>query len=153
MYGFLHTGQTLSSISGQPLESQIPTIPPTESEQATQSPELSIIAVPVEVEFIPSYVMCRKIENVKEAWIEYTVGWNGGPSVKALEDQFQRKWRKTNTETKFFCRRAVLFKAIESKIEAGLPLHLILETFEQKRVELKSLSKLCMFCKSNELSF
>jgi hypothetical protein len=143
----------LSSISGEPLELETARILTTASKTPTQSPQPNVTAHDVEVESIPSYVMCRKIEIVKDAWTEYTVGWNGGPSVKVLENQHQRQWRKTNTETKFFGRRAVLFKAIEKKIEAGFPLQLTLDKFEQKRVELKSLSKLCNFCRHDELSF
>ena len=61
----------------------------------------------------PVYSMSRACHlTVADLWREWTVGLGGGPAVSDLERAWKRKWRKSNTETKFFSRRKVIIDHI-----------------------------------------
>jgi hypothetical protein len=51
-----------------------------------------------------------QIQTVKQAWDEWAVGVNGGPSIRILEKQ-NRAWY-TQSERKFFNRRRMIYNAV-----------------------------------------
>ena len=65
--------------------------------------------------------MNRQLASVHQIWTEYKRGLDGGPAVRELEALYGRSWRKSNTETKFFCRRLPVYAAIERLAREGMP--------------------------------
>lgn len=79
-----------------------------------------------------------RCQTVIEAWLEYTVGLDGGPAVKTLEAKYRTAWRKGNGESKFFSRRRSLYKEIEHIAEKSqISLEEAAEVLEARRLELK----------------
>lgn len=73
---------------------------------------------PVPFATIPNYVMSRSTKlTVRDLWREWDVGLVGLPAVRDLEAKWKRKWRSSNTESKFFLRRKVIIDYISVKSE------------------------------------
>jgi hypothetical protein len=58
------------------------------------------------------YKLSRSLKTVRDVWMEYTAGVNGGPAIRQLEQQHGNRWRKDETERRFFSRRKVYYDAI-----------------------------------------
>ncbi|KAK7205815.1 transcriptional activator of glycolytic enzymes-domain-containing protein [Myxozyma melibiosi] len=56
--------------------------------------------------------MSRDVTTVPELWQEWTIGLNGGPKVRELEEKFGTRWRSSSAERKFFCLRKVILDYI-----------------------------------------
>lgn len=65
-------------------------------------PELSTVAESGKPN-APRYSMCRGIHTVLGLWREWTIGFNGGPSVEALERTWVAQWC-TSSERRFYNR-------------------------------------------------
>lgn len=63
---------------------------------------------------VPVYTMSRNLKSVKDVWMEFNCGINGGPAIRQLVNDHQFKWRIGNTEAQFYRRR----NAIISRINA-----------------------------------
>lgn len=61
---------------------------------------------------IPKYKLSRAIKTAQELWQEWTVGFQGGPSVKQLEETYKSSWRNGMAERQFFSRRKVVIDEI-----------------------------------------
>ncbi|KAI3638343.1 hypothetical protein MIR68_003954 [Amoeboaphelidium protococcarum] len=59
------------------------------------------------------YKMNSSVVTVSTLWQEWTSGIAGGPAVQDLEATFGTKWRKDQTESKFFNRRRVIIDEIK----------------------------------------
>ncbi|CEP12536.1 hypothetical protein [Parasitella parasitica] len=92
----------------------------------------------------PPYVTNRKIVTVVDLWREYTVGLDGGPSIKELEAQYGTTWRKDRKESQFFSRRNELqYNYIKKNANDRLPCEEIAKRLEEQRVHLNlSIDKL-----------
>ncbi|KAI3655070.1 hypothetical protein MP228_000450 [Amoeboaphelidium protococcarum] len=62
------------------------------------------------------YKMNRSVVTVNTLWQEWTSGIAGGPAVQDLEATFGTKWRKDQTESKFFNRRRVIIDEIKRMV-------------------------------------
>lgn len=114
--------QAASRIEGVPAFSSIPlvlsqevlvpdVIPVSSVEASLPGPSNESSTATILAE-LPAYKMDRTILNVVDVWREYTAGIGGGPSVEYLEKNFQTKWRKDRTESRFFSSRSVIYNEI-----------------------------------------
>ena len=82
----------------------------------------------------PLYSMSRASNmTVRDLWREWSEGLGGGPAVSVLEQRWKRKWRPSNTETKFFSRRKKIIDLIVAKKDR-IGLERALEEIESIRV-------------------
>ena len=42
-------------------------------------------------EIIPHYELSLEVKTVRDLWVEYTVGWKGGPAVKELNERYESR--------------------------------------------------------------
>jgi hypothetical protein len=70
-------------------------------------------------ESIPAYKMSRAVKTVSDLIREWEDGLGGHPSVKSLENTYQRRWRVDATESKYFNRRKPILSEYESLISEG----------------------------------
>ncbi|KAI3630051.1 hypothetical protein MIR68_011486 [Amoeboaphelidium protococcarum] len=66
------------------------------------------------------YKMNRSVVTVSTLWQEWTSGIAGGPPVQDLEATFGTKWRKDQTESKFFNRRRVIIDEIKRMVNENV---------------------------------
>ena len=60
--------------------------------------------------------------TVAQLWQEWTVGIDGGPSIRELERATNRTWRTCDkTESRYFQRRFLIIDAIQKLIDSGMP--------------------------------
>lgn len=78
-----------------------------------------------------------------EAWNEYKIGINDGPSLQYLEATYGTKWRSSNSDTAFYTRRKPLYDEIKRLVASGVPEATAVERLQQKLEVSGSLSKLC----------
>ena len=89
--------------------------------------------------------MSREVVTVAEAYKEYEDGLFPDPSVKRLEARFGNKWRKANSETKFYSRRTPLYRIFDKLVVEGkYERSQFLPRLEALRVKSVSMSKLCI---------
>jgi hypothetical protein len=89
--------------------------------------------------------MSRDVVTVAEAYKEYEDGLFPDPSVKELEARFKNKWRKGNSETKFYSRRMPLYQMFDKLVVEGkYDRSQFLPRLEALRVKSGSMSKLCL---------
>ncbi|KAJ3342702.1 hypothetical protein HDU93_001274 [Gonapodya sp. JEL0774] len=90
---------------------------------------------------MPKYKFNCSIKTVPDGWSEYIDGHTGGPPVKELEKHFGAQWRVG--DSRFACRRKVLYKAIEDLKEKEGGVERAVEALETRRLDEKwSLDKL-----------
>lgn len=93
----------------------------------------------------PRYKLSRTISTVPDLWKEWTVGLGGGPSVQYLEDSYGARWRPSQEERVFFCRRKALVDWIRTRLRERPATEAMVVVMELERFRLKhrmSLSKL-----------
>jgi hypothetical protein len=64
---------------------------------------------------IPKYRLSRTISTIPDLWREWTVGLGNSPSVQFLEDSYGARWRPSQEERVFFCRRKAIISWIRAK--------------------------------------
>ncbi|KAH8430197.1 uncharacterized protein LDX57_013066 [Aspergillus melleus] len=99
---------------------------------------------------LPKYRLSRTISTVPDLWREWTVGFGNGPSVQSLEDSYGPRWRPSQEERVFFCRRKVIINWIRAKqrerpnTEATV---IVMELERYRRQQRASLAKLVVLLK------
>jgi hypothetical protein len=99
---------------------------------------------------IPKYRLSRTISTIPDLWREWTVGLGNSPSVQFLEDSYGARWRPSQEERVFFCRRKTIISWIRAKqrerpnTEATV-IVMELESFQQQ--QHASLAKLVVLLK------
>ena len=83
---------------------------------------------------MPNYTLARKLRTIKQIWQEYSVGINGQPSVKSLEEKYGTNWRNSDNEIKLYSYRNKIYRAIQKLIAKGI-------TEEEAIKELESIMK------------
>ena len=94
------------------------------------------------------YKMNRNLVTVVDVWREYSVGVNGGPSIKHLEETYNTKWRtqgQNRTESRFFNRRLNIYKEVQKlSTERGITCEEAAQFLECTRIAGKmTLNQLC----------
>ncbi|KAK9387825.1 transcriptional activator of glycolytic enzymes-domain-containing protein [Lipomyces mesembrius] len=81
------------------------------------------------------YVMAINVRSVKDMWIEYANGINGGPSIRQLENQHGTAWRggARSAQSRKFQRQRAVYDAIERGIEMGKSADECCQELEQLR--------------------
>lgn len=87
--------------------------------------------------------------TVGDLWREWTVGLSGGPSIEALERQWQSRWRPARKSITFFCRRKYIIDHLRALINSGMTEEEAIFTLERMRGD-KSLNKLHDLLKEQE---
>ncbi|KAG2191953.1 hypothetical protein INT47_004736 [Mucor saturninus] len=95
---------------------------------------------------MPCYLMSRGIVSVNDLWREWTEGLCGGHAIKDLERRWGTRWRKEETEKKFFNRRRLIINEIEryasqNNITTRTAVDIAERRRSQKGYSLHSLSK------------
>jgi hypothetical protein len=83
---------------------------------------------------VPQYEI--KSTTVPQLWKEYTVGLDQNPSISSLDDQFGKKWRKSEKSRKLYERRMKVIKLLKGLIEANneISVENVVNIVEEKRV-------------------
>ena len=129
---------------------QLDALPPTGSTFGPAAP------VPLPVEKLakaaekPRYRMSRTIQTIPDLWREWTVGFQGQPSVEKLDELYGADWRSgpdATAERQFYSRRKTLINEIRrlAAVEDpsyGNPHEIVVARLEAERRQAKaSLSK------------
>lgn len=61
---------------------------------------------------VVEYTLNRKIISVEDVWREYDIGLSGSPSVRALNEKYQARWRK-GVERMYYSKRLVIYEYID----------------------------------------
>jgi len=56
--------------------------------------------------------MSHRVENLPDLWREWYTGLSGGYFIVALEQRWGTRWRRDESEKKFFNRRRAIINAI-----------------------------------------
>jgi len=98
-------------------------------------PAADIAATESEVRQMPVVSMNRSVMSVPMLWMEYSVGINGLPSIRSMEDRFQSKWRASASDRKFWSKRKDIYKKVEAMITEGMTTEEAVNTLERFRKE------------------
>ncbi|KAK9321015.1 transcriptional activator of glycolytic enzymes-domain-containing protein [Lipomyces orientalis] len=81
------------------------------------------------------YIMAINVRSVKDMWIEYANGINGGPSIRQLENQHGTAWRggARSAQSRKFQRQRAVYDAIERGLEMGKSADECCQELEQLR--------------------
>jgi hypothetical protein len=102
---------------------------------------------------MPTVIQNRSLTTVKDLMDEYLSGVNGARPIKYMESTYGKKWRSSNTDTKFFCRCCSVYSQYDKLIAAGKTSSDAIELLESKRVERgETLSAFKISCKTLELA-
>ena len=76
--------------------------------------------------------MAKGLTTMRELWIEYAVGINGGPALRDLEKKHGSQWRndKSNCGNTAWSRRLAICQEIESMIQLGMHEHVAVNQLE-----------------------
>ncbi|KAK9380658.1 transcriptional activator of glycolytic enzymes-domain-containing protein [Kockiozyma suomiensis] len=82
------------------------------------------------------YVMAINVRSVKDMWIEYAHGINGGPAIRNLENQHGTAWRggARSAQSRKFQRQRAVYDAIEKGIDLGKSAEDCCHELEQLRI-------------------
>ncbi|KAK7205682.1 transcriptional activator of glycolytic enzymes-domain-containing protein, partial [Myxozyma melibiosi] len=80
--------------------------------------------------------MAINVRSVKDMWIEYAHGINGGPAIRTLENQHGTAWRggARSAQSRKFQRQRAVYDAIEKGIELGKSAEDCCHELEQLRI-------------------
>ncbi len=98
----------------------------------------------------PKYRLSRTVTTVPDLWREWTVGLGGGPAVQALEDSYGPRWRPSQEERVFFCRRKTIIDWVRTKRRERPNTEALAIVMELERFRLQqraSLAKLVVLLK------
>ena len=62
---------------------------------------------------ILSLEVSKDLQSVQDVWKEYTLGWDGKPAIRTVEQKYGNAWRKPARKRKFFSMRMHIVKEIE----------------------------------------
>ena len=79
-------------------------------------------------------------KTVASLWKEWKYGMNGYPAVEDLEIKYRSKWRRSESERKFFNNRKVILDRVRFHIESRLT--------EKQAVEMCDFERLTMRIKN-----
>lgn len=79
-----------------------------------------------------NYTLLKAPSNVRTIWEEYSVGIDGNPSIKGLEEKYGNKWR-LNRNRKTFARRKRLYKFILNGTSKGKSADEMIDILEERR--------------------
>jgi Centromere DNA-binding protein complex CBF3 subunit, domain 2/Transcriptional activator of glycolytic enzymes len=67
----------------------------------------------------PVYTALAKAYTVADAWREWKEGLAGQPAIRELEEAWGSRWRPSNTVRVQFCRRKVIWDAVQARVARG----------------------------------
>ena len=68
---------------------------------------------------IQLYVMSTEKTTIAQLWEEYTVGLNGGPSIKELNERHGTRWRQYQGGRQVYHNHSLVYEEIERRIKKG----------------------------------
>ncbi|WVQ79627.1 hypothetical protein IAT38_001727 [Cryptococcus sp. DSM 104549] len=107
-----------------------------------------------------TFTMSRDVKTVPDLWTEYTVGWDGGPPVRAMYEGTNKKQKKgrrfkDDSERKFYRRRKRVLEMVESLVNSGVneveAAQRVEELREKRGVTLNKLGEVLPILPSDEL--
>ena len=125
-----------------------PTTIDTQPSATTQTPIHPTASLPTPPEQTersqPQYGrMSRQLYTVHHAWKEYVEGIDGGPSIRALEEEHGTRWRMNSSDSKFFMRRKPLYDCIQILQSQGFIENDAVAYLENLKGPNRSLRSLC----------
>ena len=100
---------------------------------------------------IPSYRMSRAVKTVRDLWLEWSQGINGGPSVRSLEEAHGSVWRRGQKgEHQWFSMRKKVIDAINQRVQGGISVEVTIRELDSL-CERNSwtVDKLCKWVQKN----
>lgn len=77
--------------------------------------------------------MNKAVRTVPELWQEWTIGFDGGPSVQAMDDAHGQTWRgKNHALGQFYSMRRTIINEVKRKSGNG-PVRPAINELEQQR--------------------
>ncbi len=100
--------------------------------EAAALPHSRIIALPQQTN--PTVYRMRRDPKmtVLQLWTEFTVGIEGGPAVRTLEEQ-GKTWRSDAIESRFFRNRRTILEELQVMIDNGLSEEAAVNVMEQRK--------------------